>query len=284
MRPMVRFLIPPIAALAAMIAFQSPAAAQDVEAPAEEEEARATKWPKPDLKDVDRIRFVTDSDYPPFNYLDEEGTLTGFNVDLARLICDELAVECNIGNADWPELVPTLAKGEADAAIASIRVDVTALQSTDFTEAYYHTPARFITRKESGEIVPTPEGLKGKKVAVVEGTTHSAYLRAFFKAAELVPFDSMRKAKAALQDGTVDLLFGDGISLMFWLNGTASNGCCEFRGGPYTESKYFGEGIGIAVRRDDRKMLGILNYGLERVRQSARYDELIRRYFPLNIF
>lgn len=281
---MVRFLISPIAALAAMIAFQSPAPAQDTGAPAEEEDVRATKWPKPDLKDVDRIRFVTDSDYPPFNYLDEDGTLTGFNVDLARLICDELAVECNIGNADWPELMPTLAKGDADAAIASIRVNVTALQSADFTESYYHTPARFIARKEGGEIVPTPEGLKGKKVAVVEGTAHAAYLRDFFKAVELVPFDGMRKAKAALQEGAVDLLFGDGISLMFWLNGSSSNGCCEFRGGPYTESKYFGEGIGIAVRRDDRRMLGILNYGLERVRLTGRYDELIRRYFPLNIF
>jgi polar amino acid transport system substrate-binding protein len=87
--------------------------------------------PKPEIH-LDRIRFITDSDYPPFQYFDEEGVLTGFNVDLARAICEALGVECDIRPVEWEDLYTDLDKGEADAAIASIRIDAEALTKADF--------------------------------------------------------------------------------------------------------------------------------------------------------
>ena len=94
-----------------------------------------------------------------------------------------------------------------------------------------------------------PEKLEGKKVAVVAGTAHEAYLKALFTEVELRAYPTADAARLALRSGDVDLLFGDAISLAFWLNGTDSENCCGFRGGPYLDSRYFGEGIGIAVRR-----------------------------------
>ena len=238
--------------------------------------------PRPDYKDVERIRFLTDSDYPPFNYFDEEGALTGFNVDLARAICDELVVECDIAPMEWEELVPALKRGDANAVIASIRPSENTLKDLDFTESYYHTPARFMTRR--GEtVILSPDGLKKKKIGVLKGSAHEVFLRDFFGDADVKPYERAVQSMLALKQGAVDLVFGDGISLMFWMNGTASERCCEFAGGPYLEAKYFGEGVGIAVKRDDRKMREILDYGLERVRQSGRYEELLRRYFPMRL-
>ena len=49
--------------------------------------------PKPDMHGLAKLRFITDSDYPPFHYFDEVGALTGFNVDLARAICEALESE-----------------------------------------------------------------------------------------------------------------------------------------------------------------------------------------------
>lgn len=243
----------------------------------------AAQRPKPDLSDLERLRFVTDSDYPPFNYLDENGTLTGFNVDLAAAICDELEVECLIRPLPWDELLSALAENRADAAIASIKINEETLTKADFTDSYYHTPARFVARKDSTIESVTPETAAGHKIAVVRGTAHEAFLRDFFDQAQIVPFDNAGQAETALRSGAVDLLFGDGITLMFWLNGTASSGCCEFRSGPYTESRYFGEGIGIAVKLGNRKMREILDYGLEQVRASGRFEELLLRYFPMSI-
>src|SRR4029079_11685906 len=105
--------------------------------------------PKPDMHRLERLRFVTDRDYPPFHYFDEEGVLTGFNVDLAKAICETLDVECEMRPGDWEQLFTSLDNDEADAAIASIRIDAEALTKADFTERYYATPARFIARKDN---------------------------------------------------------------------------------------------------------------------------------------
>jgi polar amino acid transport system substrate-binding protein len=249
-----------------------------------EEQESVLRIPKPDLQDLDQIRFVTDNDYPPFNYLDEEGELTGFNVDLMRVICEELSVECSIRTASWGRLLPSLKDGEADAVIASIRVSEKTLRQVDFTDSYYHTPARFAALKSNPVKAITPEKLLDKKIGVIGGTSHQAYLRDFFSKSTVIPYETADEAKSSLREGKVDFLFGDGVSLMFWLNGTSSEECCEFRGGPFTESKYFGEGVGIAVRKGNRRMRDALNYGLFLARSQGRFEELHLRYFPLSFF
>jgi polar amino acid transport system substrate-binding protein len=262
-------------------------------APAQAEERSAIvpdNWqgdalrPKPDMEGLDRIRFITDSDYPPFHYYDEVGALTGFNVDLAKAICEVLEVQCEINATNWSDLIPTLDRGEADAAIASIRVTEQALKEANFTSRYYATPARFVARKESELEDIRPETVKGLKIGVAKGTGHEAYLKRFFPDAAIAAFDDGEAAEKALKNGAIDLIFGDGITLTFWLNGVTSEGCCEFRGGPYLDSKFFGEGVGIAVKKGNRKLAEILSYGLEQVHASGRYEELFLRYFPMSFF
>ncbi|HKD56816.1 MAG TPA: transporter substrate-binding domain-containing protein [Hyphomicrobiaceae bacterium] len=230
------------------------------------------------------IRFLTDSDYPPFNYYDEDNVLTGFNVDIARAICLELAAACDIQVRPWPELLPALQRSETDAVIASHAISANALKFVDFTDRYYHTPARFAGKRSAGRLDATPEGLEGKKIAVAKGTAHEAYLRAFFRDSSIRAFDTPELARDALITGVTDLLFDDGISLAFWLNGTASKACCEFKGGPFGEPKYFGDGVAIAVSRDDPRLKSLINAALRRLRESGRYEELVLRYFPLRAF
>ncbi|MGH6735112.1 MAG: transporter substrate-binding domain-containing protein [Methyloceanibacter sp.] len=240
--------------------------------------------PKPDMKNLEKIRFVTDSDYPPFHYYDEVGALTGFNVDLAKAICEVLEVQCEVNATNWSDLIPSLDKGEADAAIASIRITKEVLQEADFTSRYYATPARFVARKESELTDVRPETIEDLKIGVATGTGHEAYLKTFFPDAAVASFDTPEDAQKALKNGAIDLIFGDGISLTFWINGVTSEACCEFRGGPYIEAKFFGEGVGIAVKKGDRKLADILTYGLEQVHASGRYEELFLRYFPMSFF
>jgi len=240
--------------------------------------------PKPEMKGIEKIRFVTDSDYPPFHYYDEVGALTGFNVDLAQAICEVLEVACEIEATNWSDLIPTLDRGEADAAIASIRITAEALKEADFTSRYYATPARFVARKESEITDVRPETVERLKIGVAKETGHEAYLKTFFPRAAVAAFDSAEDAQKALKEGAIDLVFGDGITLTFWLNGVTSEACCEFRGGPYVDSKFFGEGIGIAVKKGNRRLAEILSYGLEQVHARGRYEELFLRYFPMNFF
>lgn len=230
------------------------------------------------------IRFLTESDFPPFNYFDEDNVLTGFNVDIAKAVCLELDAACDIRVRPWAELLPALEKGEADAVIASHRPTANALKVVDFSEPYYFTPAHFAGKRGGDPLDVTPEGLEGMTIAVAKGTAHEAYLRAFFRDSLLRIFDTVELARDALVAGTVDLLFDDGISLAFWLNGTASKACCEFKGGPFAEPKYFGDGIGIAVNGEDVQLQRLINTALRGIRQSGRYQELLLRYFPMRVF
>jgi polar amino acid transport system substrate-binding protein len=239
---------------------------------------------KPDLSRVSVIRFITETDYPPFNYAGPDGNPQGFNIDLARMLCEELKLACTIQMRRFETLIPALNANQADAAIASIAATAEMRAKIDFTDSYYRTPARFVAKRDSPIEDPLPERLEGKKVAVVAGTAHEAYLKALFTEVELRPYPSADVARLALRRGDVDLLFGDAISLAFWLNGTDSENCCAFRGGPYIDSRYFGEGIGIAVRKGNDTVRLALNWALFRVWEQGRFTDLWLRYFPISPF
>lgn len=230
------------------------------------------------------VRFVTDSDFPPFNFYDEDGVLVGFNVDLARAICLEIGTACDIKARLWEELLPSLKAGEADAVIAAHKVTPLATSDVSFTDRYFHTPGRFAGRKDSPDVEITPSGLDGRRIAVARGTAHEAFLKTFFRDSPLALYENADLAREALASGKADFVFDDGISLAFWLNGTLSRQCCEMRGGPFLEPHFFGDGIAIAVPKSDPQMRTLLNDALVRVRASGRFEELVQRYFPVRIY
>ena len=239
---------------------------------------------RPDISRIPQIRFLTEFDYPPFNYAGPDGNPAGFNVELARLICEELKLQCTIQLRRFDTLLQALAENRADAVIASLAVTPETRQRVDFSDPYYRAPARFVARRDSDMRDANPESLEGKKVAVVGGSAHEAYLKAFFTEVELKPYRTMELARDALRKSEADLLFGDGIALAFWLNGTDSANCCIFVGGPFTESRYFGEGVGIAVRRGNDTLRLALNWALFRLWEKGRFTDLWLRYFPISPF
>jgi polar amino acid transport system substrate-binding protein len=230
------------------------------------------------------VRFLTESDFPPFNFYDEDGVLVGFNVDVARAICLELNTACDIKVRPWGELLLALRRGEADAVIAAHAVTPQALANVDFTDSYFYTPGRFAGKLGGEPIQMTPEGLESKRIGVARSTAHEAYLKAFFRSSAIKSYESPDLARDALIQGEVDYVFDDGVSLIFWLHGTASKRCCEMKGGPYLEPKFFGDGIAIAVPKNDQQIKTLINGALARLRANGRLDELVERYFPVKVY
>ena len=239
---------------------------------------------RPDLSRISIIRFLTETDYPPFDYAGPDGAPAGFNVDLARLICEEIKVQCTVQMRRFDTLIDALNANQGDAIVASLAETPENRAKVAFSDPYYRTPARFVARRDLDLKEITPSALEGRKVGVVAGTAHEAYLRALFTEAELHPYANADETRAALRRGEVDLIFGDGIALAFWLNGTDSGGCCVFRGGPYTESRFFGEGVGIAVRRGNDLLRQAFNWALFQLWEKGRFTDLWLKYFPISPF
>src|SRR4029077_19734241 len=141
---------------------------------------------RPDLSRVTLIRFITEIDYPPFNFSGPDGNPAGLNVDFARMICEELKIACTVQMRRFDTLLPSLSDNRGDAVMASIAVTPEARKLADFSDPYYRTPARFVARRDNvatGDI--RPEQLEGRKVAVVGGTAHEAFLKALITEADL---------------------------------------------------------------------------------------------------
>lgn len=243
---------------------------------------RRVERPPPGV--VQALRFITTDDFPPFNFLDSDGHLTGFNVDLARAICAELAIPCTIQARAFAELPDRLASKAADAAIAGIAVTAEARAKVDFSDVYLRTPARFVVRKDETEFTVTPAGLKGKTIGVVEHTAHEAYLAAMFPEVARKIYPTPDAAREALAKGEVDAHFGDGLQLSFWLQSPASNGCCVFAGGPYLEQRFFGQGYAIAVAKGATDTKRAINAALQAIYEKGVYADLYLRYFPVSFF
>ena len=155
------------------------------------------------------VRFLTTDDFPPFNYNDDEGVLTGLNVDLARAICLEIGAACDIKVRPWDELFIALKRGDADAVIAAHTVGASNSGDVDFTDRYFQTPGRFAGRTDAELTDVNPGELYGKKIGVAKGTTHEAFVRAFFRDSRVEAFENIELARDALQQGRIDLVFDD---------------------------------------------------------------------------
>ncbi|MDE2578652.1 MAG: transporter substrate-binding domain-containing protein [Hyphomicrobiales bacterium] len=242
------------------------------------------KMQKPEPGAVQAIRFITEDDYPPFNFAGPDGALMGFNVDLARAICDELQVACTIQARRWDTFATALAEGKGDALIASLKISPQTRAQYDFSAPYFLTPARFVARAGAAPASgATPEKLAHIKVAVVAKSAHEAFLRARFPQADIRPFDTQEAARAALLNKETDLFFGDAIASAGWLADAAGAGCVFF-GGPFIDPAYFGEGVGVALRKNNAPLRHALDYALARVTQSGKYAELYLKYFPVGPF
>jgi polar amino acid transport system substrate-binding protein len=238
---------------------------------------------KPDLTELHSLRFLTEDDYPPFHFALADGTLTGFDIDLARAICEELKIACTIQARRFDLLAAALDADEGDALIASLRIDAKSRAKFDFTAPYYATPARFVTLAAT-KLEATPEGLAGKRVGVIGRTAHEAYLETFFTKTKRKAYDNRAALYAALKKGEIDAFFDDAIASSFWLAGTDAQKCCVFAGGPYTESRFFGEGVGIAVKKGNVTLRRALDYALVQLAQRGLYTDLYLKYFPIGFY
>ena len=125
---------------------------------------------------ITKIRMGTEGAYPPFNYIDKDGKLQGFDVDIAKALCVAAGVECEFVMQDWDGLIPGLLAKKFDTIIASMTISEERLKKVNFSNKYYLTPAQFIAKKGSNFEI-TPEGLKGKTVGVQRGTVHDNFVR-----------------------------------------------------------------------------------------------------------
>ena len=237
---------------------------------------------KPDLAAVPRIRFLTTVDFPPFNFIDQSGKLSGFHVDLARDICSELKIteRCQIEAVPYKDLQAELDKKDGEVIIAGTRITPELRKSYGITRVFMQLPARFVIAKADIGKIKAPADLQPGQAGVVKGTAHEAMLMAFFPNLKPKLYDTRPALLDGLRKGEIKALFGDGLQLAFWLQSESAADCCAYLGGPYYSSYFLGDGLAMLTRKDAPAITEAMNSALIALARNGRLNDIYLRYFP----
>jgi lysine-arginine-ornithine-binding protein len=227
------------------------------------------------------IVIATEGVYPPFSFV-ENGELTGFDFDIATALCKKMEVECEIVMQEWDGMIPGLLAKKYDSIIAAMSITEERKKKVAFTEKYFNTPAVFVQLVDGGFDDVSPAALSGKLVAVQGSTTHSNYLEAKYPNSELRSYTTVDDSLADLRSGRVDVTLTDKILAHFWLEQDTS-GCCEITG-PDLFDPLFGEGKGIAVRKEDTELRDAFQKALDEILADGTYEKINNKYFPFSIY
>jgi arginine/ornithine transport system substrate-binding protein len=231
-----------------------------------------------------KLRIGTEGAYPPFNLVDKSGQVQGFDIDIAKALCKEMGMEYEFKVQDWDGLIPGLLAKKFDVIIASMSITDERKQKVDFSNKYYQTPARFVAKKGTG-ITVSKEGLKGKKVGVQRATIHENFVRDMFgDAVTIKAYATQDEANMDLVSGRVDLVIADATVLLGGFINTDAGKRFEFVGPSYVDKKWFGDGVGIAVRKGDNDLRQKLNKAIDAIRANGVYQKINAKYFDFDIY
>lgn len=223
---------------------------------------------------AEKIRFAASATYPPFESLDQENNLVGFDIDLAKALCQQMKAECTFTNNAFDSLIPSLKFRRYDAVISGMDITAERSKQVDFTQPYYANSAIVIAPKDRFSRF---DDLKGKRIGVENGTTHQKYLQDKHPEVKVVAYDSYQNAILDIKSGRLDGVFGDSAVVNQWLK---SNPQLATVGDHVTDADYFGTGLGIAVRKGNTALLNEFNQALAELKTSGRWQQLNQKWFP----
>ena len=231
-----------------------------------------------------KIRIGVEGAYPPFSEVAPDGTLKGFDIDIARALCEEIGAECVLVPQDWDGIIPALLARKYDAIIASMSITPERKKKVAFSDKYYNSPAKFARKKGSG-ITISKAGLKGKTVGVQRATTHDSFITAEFgESVEIKRYGTQFEAFLDAIAGRVDLLLADSIAMDDGFLKTDKGKGWEFVGPGLNEEKYFGVGAGIAVRKSDGELAKLFSLAIKVIRSNGVYHMINGKYFAFDVY
>lgn len=227
------------------------------------------------------IRFLTDDDFPPMHFATPDGGVTGFSVELARAVCEKLVLTCTVQARRFDTLLDSLAEGRGDVLAAAIPVTRELRERFAASHLYHRSPARFVTTRGNAQADLDLLALQGKRVAVIAGTAHQAFLERLAPFVQRREVSDMLMALTLLRSGDAEYVFGDGFALALALAGRGGSELA-FAGGPYLESRYFGEGVSFLLRKDELALKRAIDYALQALWDDGTYARLFIRFFPVS--
>ena len=234
-------------------------------------------------KEWKQIRIGVEGAYPPFSKTEKDGSITGFDIDIANALCAELNAKCTLVKQDWDGIIPALLGRKFDAIIATMDITEERLKKVAFTNKYQHIPARFVANK-GASYQATDAFMKGKNIGVQRATTMDLYISDNFPSAKIKRYGSADEAYLDLKAGRLDYVMADSAAISDGLLAKSGGDKFEFVGPKLNDPKWFGYGAGIAIRKQDKDLAEQLNKAIAAIRANGTYKKIQDKYFTFDVY
>jgi len=235
-------------------------------------------------KDWTKVRIGVEGAYPPFSYVQPDGELAGFDIDIAKALVEAMGAEVTLVAQDWDGMIPALMAKKYDAIIASMSITEERLKKVNFSKRYYRTPVKFVVKKGAIPVFST-DAIKGKAVGVQRATVSDKYLSDVYgKDVKIKRYGTQDEAYLDLIAGRVDLLLADSVVLLDGFLKKDEGKDYEFVGPDFNDPKWFGEGIGVALRKQDKDLEELFNKAIDTIRANGVYKSIQDKYFDFDVY
>ena len=229
------------------------------------------------------LRVAIDPTYEPFTYK-AEGKPVGFDVDIANALCEQIKRKCVFVEQGWDSMIPGLMARKYDVIISSMSITEDRLKQIDFTEKYYNTPSRVVTRKDVK--YTGPASIKGKKIGVLKASTQEKYAIGELKPAgvDVVSYEAQDQVYLDIKAGRLDGTVADHVEVTGGFLSKPEGKDYELKGDELFIPKYFGIGAGIGLRKGQDALKGELNAAIKAIRANGSYKKINDKYFKFDVY
>ncbi len=231
----------------------------------------------------EKLVIGTEGAYPPFNVLESNGELTGFDIDIAKALCVQMKTECTFVTNDWDGIIPALQSKKFDAIIASMSITPEREQQVTFSKKYYNTPPAIAVPKDSPLTEATAESLKGKAIGAQGSTSHANYVEKHFPDSDEKLYPTADEYKLDLTNGRIDGVVDDIVVLTEWVKSDAGS-CCKILTPLPVDPEINGQGAGIAVRKDEQALADKFTAAIAAIRADGTYKKIQDKYFDFDVY
>ena len=228
------------------------------------------------------LKVAIDPTYEPFTYKTSDGKPTGFDVDIANAVCAELKRNCVFVEQVWDSMIPGLQAKKYDVIVSSLSITEERKRVIDFSDRYYKTPSAIVVKK--GTTYTGPASLKGKKIGVLKGSTQEKWALGELKPAgvTVVPYEAQDQVYLDINAGRLDGTVADKVEVHGGFLRKPEGKDYGYVGHDQFEEKYYGEGIGIGMRKNQKELKEQINQAIKTIRSNGTYATIAKKYFDFD--
>lgn len=240
----------------------------------QEQAAQQQATSAPNSTNNQTLRIATEGAYAPFNYTNNDGSLAGFDVDIAEALCQKMATTCEIYAQDWDGIIPALKTGKFDAIVSAMSVTPERAEQVSFSEPYFVNTLVFVAKNDSTFDPTNGDHIKSAKISAQGSTISSQWLAQSHPEVKPTLHSTLDNAFLDLGNNRADVVISDKLPAMTWLKSDLGKNFAV-KGDEIDINDKFA----IAINKGEDELLGKFNKALADIKADGTYDKIVIKHF-----